>query len=51
MLPQMIQEYVEKVTDRKAHPETRQFYYSTLREIQKAIDKAIADYEKETTKK
>ena len=51
MVPQMIQEYLEKVSNRNSHPETRQFYYSTLRDIQKAIDKAIADYEKETKKK
>lgn len=51
MVPQMIQEYVEKVTNKKAHPETRQFYYTTLRDIQLAVEKAIKSYESETKKK
>lgn len=50
MVPQVIQDYVEKVGNNKTHPETRQFYYKTLRDILTAVDKAIKDYEKEVAK-
>lgn len=51
MVPQVIEEYVEKVTNKRSHPETRQFYYKTLRDIQAMVSKAIGEYEKETAKK
>ena len=51
MVPQIIEDYVAKVTDRSVHKERRQFYADTLRAIVKEASKAITTFEKETTKK
>lgn len=51
MVPQIIDDYVSKVTDRSTHPERRQFYADTLREIVKAATKALTTFDKESTKK
>lgn len=51
MIPQIIEDYVAKVTDRSTHPERRQFYADTLRAIVKAATKALTTFEKETMKK
>lgn len=47
MIPVMIQDYIDKISDKTIHHERRQFFYSTLVNIRTAIDKAIMNYEKE----
>ena len=47
MIPAMIEDLINKVSDKKVHYEKRQFYYATLLDIKAAVDKAIQDYEKE----
>lgn len=51
MVPQMIEDYVGKIADKSIHPERRQFYVDTLRNIKTAVDKALVAYEKETKKR
>lgn len=51
MVPQIIEDYVTKVTDRSAHKERRQFYADTLRDIVKAANAALVSFEKETKTK
>lgn len=45
MIPVLIQDLVDKVTDSTKHYEQRQHYAATLMKIKEAIDKALADYE------
>ena len=51
MVPQIIEDYVTKVTDRSVHRERRQFYADTLRDIVKEATKALTTFEKESSKK
>jgi hypothetical protein len=45
MIPVIVENLIEKVTDSKTHPETRQHYYKTLVDIREEADKAIKTYE------
>lgn len=51
MIPVIIEDLINKVTDKKARIETRQFYYTSLLEIKKRVEKAISQYEMEKTKR
>lgn len=45
MIPVLIQDLIDKVTDSTKHYEQRQHYAATLVNIREAIDKALAVYE------
>lgn len=47
MIPVIIQDYISKLSDKKTHPESRQFYYATLVTIKASLEKAIKNYETE----
>lgn len=47
MIPVIIQDYINKLSEKTTSTESRQFYYSTLLNIKMAIEDAIKDYEKE----
>lgn len=47
MIPVIIENLIGDVTNKKIHTDKRQFYYTTLVNIRKAIDSAIKEYEKE----
>jgi hypothetical protein len=47
MIPVIIQDYIDKILDRKIRPENRQFYYDTLIKIQESINQAVIRYEQE----
>lgn len=51
MVPTLIEELVAKATDSRVRVESRQFYYDTLAQIQKAVAKAMTSYEKEIAPK
>lgn len=45
MLPVIIQDLIQKVSDQKVNVEKRQHYAATLREIVKASEQALAIYD------
>lgn len=47
MIPVIIEDMIGKLTDSRIKSENRQFYYTSLVEIQKQVSKAIKDYEEE----
>lgn len=47
IVPTIISDYVAKVSDKNIHPESRQFYYSTLLNIRSVVNDALNEYEKE----
>lgn len=47
MLPVMIEDYINKLNDKSTHIERRQFYYTSLLNIKKAVEKALKEYERE----
>lgn len=49
MIPTLIEDTIRNLLDKKVHIEKRQFYYLTLSNIRTAIEKAIAQYDKEKT--
>jgi len=51
MIPVIIEDYISKLKDSKTRIESRQFYYTSLIEIKKQVEKAIYDYEAEKKKK
>lgn len=46
-LPILIEDMIRKVTDKTQNVENRQHYATTLRNIQEAACKALAQYDKE----
>lgn len=51
MLPVIIEDLIKKVTDDKMHPEQRQHYAKTLRDIVAACNAALVKYETAGQKK
>ena len=51
MIPVIIEDYISKLKDSKTRIESRQFYYTSLIEIKKQVEKAISDYETEKKKR
>lgn len=51
MLPAIIEDLINKITDKSIHIEKRQFYYVTLLKIRNETSDAIAIYEKEKSRK
>jgi hypothetical protein len=51
MIPVLIEDYINKLTDKKIRIENRQFYYTSLLEIKKHVEKAITQYEVEKNKR
>jgi hypothetical protein len=47
MLPVVIEDLIGKLLNKNSHPESRQFYETTLRLIKSNIDKALEQYEKD----
>lgn len=47
MLPVIIEDYIKKLNDKSTHIERRQFYYTSLLNIKKAVEKALKEYERE----
>lgn len=47
MLPVMIEELIRKVNDTSIHPDKRQHYAKTLRDIAEAVDQSLKRYEVE----
>lgn len=47
MIPVIIEDYIQKISDKKTHPEKRQFYFDVLKRIRGSIDIALTEYEKE----
>jgi hypothetical protein len=47
MIPVVIEDLIQKLTNKKERVESRQFYYDTLVKIRDAVEKAIRSYEKE----
>jgi hypothetical protein len=45
MLPVMVEDLIKKATDSSTHPERRQHYVKTLKDIRDAADDAIKKYE------
>jgi hypothetical protein len=46
MIPVIIEDLIRNVTDESQSTDKRQFYYVTLKEIEKDISNAIAKYDK-----
>lgn len=51
MIPVIIEDMISKVTDTKTRIDSRQFYYTSLLEIQRQVSKAIDMYESEKKNK
>ncbi len=51
MLPTIIEDLINKITDKSTHVEKRQFYYVTLVKIRDEVTNAVAAYEKEKSRK
>jgi hypothetical protein len=51
MLQTIIEDLINKITDKSIHIEKRQFYYVTLLKIRNETSDAIAIYEKEKSRK
>ena len=47
MLPVIIEEYINKLSDKSTHTERRQFYHESLVKIKHAVDRALKEYETE----
>jgi vacuolar-type H+-ATPase subunit I/STV1 len=50
MIPVIIEDYISKLKDSKTRIENRQFYYTSLLEIKKQVEKALSEYEEEKKK-
>lgn len=50
MLPVIIEDLIARVSNKKVHPEKRQFEAVTLRKIKEACEKALDAYDKEYSK-
>lgn len=46
-LPVIIEDLIDKATNRSVHPEQRQHYVKTLDDIRQACNEAIRQYENE----
>lgn len=51
MIPVIIEDYINKLLDKSTRLESRQFYYTSLLEIKKQVEKAIQKYETEKKSK
>ena len=51
MIPVIIEDYISKLRDKNTRIENRQFYYTSLLEIKKQVEKAISEYEMEKKKR
>ena len=47
MIPVIIEDLIQKITDKSIHPEKKQHYAGTLYKIREEVDKAIKKYELE----
>lgn len=47
MIPVLIEDYIQKLLEKKTHPERRQFYYDSLVRIRDAISVALIEYDRE----
>ena len=47
MIPVIIEDYIKNLTNKNTHLEKRQFYYTTLININEQIEKALEDYKTE----
>lgn len=47
MIPVIIQDLIDKVTDKGLHPEKRQHYADTLKRIVESANKALNQFDKD----